>query len=403
MTAILLAGRSGAAFAAEIGTMKVNEELNALTTMGFSRNRAHLVVGHASIGHGARIRAPGTASARTRGESAKSAAGSVHHAAGSSPAAASSRSTPSRRNLALISVRISSPAAKSTVELERGDGDRLRGRGPEAHLDPLGVDVEAGDVVEPRRFEVGVELAVEHAQHVAVELRGHARGVVVGGDEAVDVLHQVGAEQEGVAGCERGGQVGEERGARPPGARLPIVLPRNATTRVPPVGRSARWCSKSPTTAWTRDARVLRDTAAAASRRVCSLTSNGTKRSRVPASRSASSRIRVFSDVPGAQLHQRVGLGQLGDVARVGEQDAAFGAGRVVLGEAGDLVEQLAPAVVVEPLRRQRLRHRAEAFADVGGQRARDLLGLQVHVDEDVRGHGAPFTAQSCAFRGPSS
>jgi len=34
MTAILLAGRSGAAFAAEIGTMKVNEEVNALTTMG---------------------------------------------------------------------------------------------------------------------------------------------------------------------------------------------------------------------------------------------------------------------------------------------------------------------------------------------------------------------------------
>ncbi len=34
MTAILLAGRSGAAFAAEIGTMKVNEEINALRTMG---------------------------------------------------------------------------------------------------------------------------------------------------------------------------------------------------------------------------------------------------------------------------------------------------------------------------------------------------------------------------------
>src|SRR4029079_9137006 len=33
MTAILLAGRSGAAFAAEIGTMKVNEEVDALTTM----------------------------------------------------------------------------------------------------------------------------------------------------------------------------------------------------------------------------------------------------------------------------------------------------------------------------------------------------------------------------------
>jgi phospholipid/cholesterol/gamma-HCH transport system permease protein len=34
MTAILLAGRSGSSFAAEIGTMKVNEELNALQTFG---------------------------------------------------------------------------------------------------------------------------------------------------------------------------------------------------------------------------------------------------------------------------------------------------------------------------------------------------------------------------------
>ncbi|HYL19107.1 MAG TPA: ABC transporter permease, partial [Burkholderiales bacterium] len=34
MTAITLAGRSGSAFAAEIGTMKVNEEVNALVTMG---------------------------------------------------------------------------------------------------------------------------------------------------------------------------------------------------------------------------------------------------------------------------------------------------------------------------------------------------------------------------------
>ncbi|MDD3125109.1 MAG: ABC transporter permease [Candidatus Kapabacteria bacterium] len=34
MTAILVAGRSGSAFAAEIGTMKVSEEIDALTTMG---------------------------------------------------------------------------------------------------------------------------------------------------------------------------------------------------------------------------------------------------------------------------------------------------------------------------------------------------------------------------------
>jgi phospholipid/cholesterol/gamma-HCH transport system permease protein len=36
MTAILVAGRSGSAFAAEIGTMQVNEEVDALVTMGFN-------------------------------------------------------------------------------------------------------------------------------------------------------------------------------------------------------------------------------------------------------------------------------------------------------------------------------------------------------------------------------
>jgi phospholipid/cholesterol/gamma-HCH transport system permease protein len=34
LTAIILAGRSGSAFAAELGTMKVSEEIDALTTMG---------------------------------------------------------------------------------------------------------------------------------------------------------------------------------------------------------------------------------------------------------------------------------------------------------------------------------------------------------------------------------
>ena len=36
MTAIVMAGRTGAAFAAQLGTMEVNEEIDALKTMGFS-------------------------------------------------------------------------------------------------------------------------------------------------------------------------------------------------------------------------------------------------------------------------------------------------------------------------------------------------------------------------------
>lgn len=39
LTAVIIAGRSGAAFAAEIGTMKINEEIDALTVMGFNLTR----------------------------------------------------------------------------------------------------------------------------------------------------------------------------------------------------------------------------------------------------------------------------------------------------------------------------------------------------------------------------
>jgi phospholipid/cholesterol/gamma-HCH transport system permease protein len=39
MTAIIVAGRSGSAFAAEIGTMKITEEVDALFTMGFDPTR----------------------------------------------------------------------------------------------------------------------------------------------------------------------------------------------------------------------------------------------------------------------------------------------------------------------------------------------------------------------------
>lgn len=39
MTAVVLAGRSGSAFAAELGTMKINQEIDALTTMGLDPMR----------------------------------------------------------------------------------------------------------------------------------------------------------------------------------------------------------------------------------------------------------------------------------------------------------------------------------------------------------------------------
>jgi phospholipid/cholesterol/gamma-HCH transport system permease protein len=49
ITSVILAGRSGSAFAAELGTMKINEEINALKTLGVDPIR-FLVVGRVIAG-----------------------------------------------------------------------------------------------------------------------------------------------------------------------------------------------------------------------------------------------------------------------------------------------------------------------------------------------------------------
>ncbi len=73
----------------------------------------------------------------------------------------------------------------------------------------------------------------------------------------------------------------------------------------------------------------------------------------------------------GSELDERVRSARGDDVGGVRDQDRALGAGRVVLGETGDLVEELGPAVVVEPLGREVLGRRGEAAARVGPQRRR--------------------------------
>ena len=85
--------------------------------------------------------------------------------------------------------------------------------------------------------EVGVELAIDHVEHVLVELRRHALLVVVRGLEAGDVLDEVGAEQEVVVPAEHrrdvaqehGTGVGQEVADRPAEERHePATAPRDA-------------------------------------------------------------------------------------------------------------------------------------------------------------------------------
>ena len=88
--------------------------------------------------------------------------------------------------------------------------------------------------------EVGVQLAVEHMQHVAVELGRHAGGVVVGGDEALGVLDQIGADHKRVASGHDAVEV-EEEACSLGRVEVPQRAPRNATARRRPPGMRSRW------------------------------------------------------------------------------------------------------------------------------------------------------------------
>ena len=146
--------------------------------------------------------------------------------------------------------------------------------------------------------EVGAELAVEHVQDVAVELGGDAGRVVVGGDEPVGVLHEVGAEQERVAGLEPGGERrrGTRRASPAAGCRSCRRGTRRAGGRRRAAGRGgarsrrrprARRCPGAPPRS-----RRPRRAASSRSRRT------GRSGGACPARASASSSSRVFSDVP---------------------------------------------------------------------------------------------------------
>ncbi len=92
----------------------------------------------------------------------------------------------------------------------------------------------------------------------------------------------------------------------------------------------------------------------------------------------------------GAELDQDVGIGLEDHVLGVGVQDRALGPGRVVLGQAGDLVEQAASPVVVEVDRRELLGIRGQPGAHVGLHGVPEVAAREVDVDGggDHAGHG---------------
>ena len=201
--------------------------------------------------------------------------------------------------------------------------------------------------------------------------------------------------------------------ARGSGSRLPIVEPRNAIMRRPePVSRSSGHvllevaddaCHGEPGIFGGEQRAGLRQ------RRLIDVEAD------VPAQRSGGAQ-RVEQQPgllrrAGAELDERLGLGQLGDLRRLCGEDRAFGAGGVVLGEPGDLVEELAAALVVKPLGRQGFRlavspartSARSAGSSASGSRWRWIGSVrsgsrfsQVGDRDPVRGRGEQAVGRGC-------
>ena len=179
-----------------------------------------------------------------------------------------------------------------------------------------------------------------------------------------------------------------------PGVRLPIVEPKNTNSRRPPPGISARCSSKSPQTALISTLRVL----AAGWRSRCRQHAGVDVERHEAAQRSAvAQRVQQHAgSSPRCRCPARRGCRRRladGDVGRRGPQDLRLGAGRVVLGQPGDLVEQITAHGIVEPLGRQRLRCLLQAVEHVAAQRRRYAESAARWLDS-VQRHQRSFRAR---------
>ena len=262
---------------------------------------------------------------------------------------------PSRRNLALISVRSSSPSANATSRSRRAMRTvcaRSARRRISIHSfsgSQIATCAKASgsNVASRARFTTRRTLRLKSAVTPAASSYAATRRSVL--------FHEIGAEEERVAGVEPPRDVGEELGAG---------LGREVADGAAEERDDARAVARDQVevTFEVADDRVHFDAVVLGGdrgrgRAQCRLAH--VERHETCEQVGVGERVEQQAGLlrrARAELDERVGLGARHDVGGVRDEDAALGARGVVLGKARDLVEQLAATVVVEVLRRQGLR-----------------------------------------------
>ncbi len=244
----------------------------------------------------------------------------------------------------------------------------LRAPADQVHLDRRFVLVPACLVAELCRREVGVQLAVDAMQEVEVELGGDAFAVVVGGQQDVELLAQVDAddggalpagmaphlpqEGRGLGGVEiADGGAGEEADAAGPGQLVRQIEVGGE------VGNDGLHLQTRETPADARRGQV-EEVAGDVDRQV-------------QVRRVQRAEQDLGLDAGAGAVFEQAGAGpaELRQLRGVPAQDRRLGARGVVLLQRGDALEQLGAAVVVEPAARQGLARGREAGDDVIAER----------------------------------
>ncbi len=226
------------------------------------------------------------------------------------------------------------------------------------NLDPRQYLVPARVMAEGADRNIAIELAVDPDEEVERELRSHALGIVVGGDQAIDRLHAVHSDQKLRARPKQRAELTEDVGRA---ARYEIADGRaweEAELRkiLDPAGQGE----------WPReigDDRDDFDRRKARLKVACALLEiiagdvdrdiSGWRDS-LEQDRRLGRGARAEFDDDGALRHASSHIRH--DVV----EDPGFGPGRIIGWQPGDLIEQLRPAMIVEPARGNRRNRRAE-------------------------------------------
>jgi len=260
-----------------------------------------------------------------------------------------------------------------------GDMDVLIREGFEVHLHAGVIGVPKGAMGKAGGVEVGGEVAVEAGEDVAIEFGGDSSGVIVRGEERLDRLvpfplgagREVSAKKERISGAELGAEVAEEIGGlgggevADAGADVEGKDPDAVRT-----GKGERlggvvgdlWLdgdagdvglevgSRLIEGAWGDIYGLVEDASLPLDR-------GGEEDAGLGGGACAE-----FKEGEGV-----AGSGDVEDLVRMLGEDGAFGAGEVVLGKSGDLLEEVGAAIVVEEPGGEGSRIGEEASSGLGG------------------------------------